>query len=214
MPPEGMPPEGAPPEQALPPEEMGEDIQNASPEEQAAADEFVLKAWELIYDDRIFPQVVELLSGGGKEGGNPVEGLAMATEMVVTRVMGLANDAGAELNPIAVYNAAGDVLEELAEVSRRGKIKDYSEDPDALEAAWFKALDMFRENMEGRGEIDKASANAGLDGLKQANQDGKLERVMRKLADDDMSGQAGGDVPQEKPPAGRRPKGFASAMGV
>jgi hypothetical protein len=82
-----------------------------------------------------------------------------------------------------------------------------------LEAAWFRALDIFRENMEGRGEIDKASANAGLEGLKMADQDGKLERVMRKLADDDMSGQAGGDVPQDEP-AAPRPKGFASAMGA
>jgi hypothetical protein len=214
IPPDAVPPEAVPPEEgALPPEQANPlqgGIQQASPEEQAQADEFVLKAWQLIYDDRTFPQIVEMLKGGG---GNPVQGLAMATDMVVSRVGQAAEDSGKELMPDAVMFAFGEVLEELAEVSRRAKIKDYAEDRDSLEGAYFQAIDLYRDRLQKAGVLDQESHKQGLEQLMQADKDGTLEQIMRQLAEEDSSGQAGGDVPPPEAEARPKRKGMGSAMG-
>jgi hypothetical protein len=187
----------------------------ASPEEQAQADEFVAHAWEVIYDDATFPQMLETLKGGAGEGaqGNPIQGLATATEMVMSRVGQAAEDSGQQLQGDVVMFAFGEVLEELAEVSRRAKIKDYAQDRDGLESAYFQALDIYRDRLQKAGVLDQASHQQGLEQLMQADQDGTLEKIMRDLAENDGTGQAGGP---ELPPSEKKPKrkGMAAAMGA
>lgn len=285
-----LPPE----EEVVPPEEggaqlptdtmnapMAEGMQDATPEEQAMYEQFVGRAWQLIYDDRTFPHIVEMLRGGAgpatpeavppegapppgamppeaggvppgappppegggvptaqvppPEGGaipgevppegpsppegetptgegDPTAGLASATDMVVAKVGEAAEEAGQELQPDVVFHAAGDIFEELAEISRRANIKDYSEDPDALESAWFQALDLYRERLQSAGGIDQGAAQADLDRLVKADADGTFEKIMRSLADSDGSGPAGGAEPP--PQKEKKPKGFNAAMGI
>ena len=242
---------------------MAGGLKQASPEEQAEADRFVGRAWQLIYDDNTFPTIIEMLRGGAgpaappeqggpppeaaappeaggvppeagasaPEGvppeaapggappeapveaeGDPVKGLAQATDMVVALVGQAAEDAGVPLQPDVVFHAAGDILEELAEISRRAKIKDYSKDPDALETAWFQALDLYRERLQGAGVIDQQHAQADLDRLIAADKDGTYEKIMRDLAANDEAGPAGG--PEPPPQKDKKPKGFNAAMGI
>jgi hypothetical protein len=207
-------------EPAMPPavgdEEMG--ITQASPEEQAEMERFVGRAWELIYSDNTFPQIVTMLEGGAEEGneGDPVGGLAAATEMVVARVAQAADQAGHQVPPDVLYHAGADILEELAEVSRRGKIKDYSQDKDGLERAWLMALDRFRERLTRVGEIDQGSAKADLDRLVAMDQNGTLEKIMRDLAASDEAGQAGNPAAAGGPNAPGdfepKPKGMRRAL--
>jgi hypothetical protein len=222
MPPEEMPPEEMPPEDQLAPDEV-QDVPNdelspvaeeATPEEQAQADRFLAKAWELIYDDNTFPKIVDMLEGGiGEDGqGDPEQGLAKATDLVVSRVAAVAEEAGEPVDPIVLYHAGADVFEDLAEVSRRGRIKDFSQDSDGLERAWFMALDMYRDRLTQSGALDEADAKAGLDQLQRADENGSLERIMRNLAGNQNAGQAGGE--EIPPEAARRPKGFGQAMGA
>lgn len=208
---EAMPPE-APPDAAIPPAvgDQEEGITPASPEEQEEMEHFVGRAWELIYDDKTFPRVVEMLSGGGKDGGDPVHGLAMATEMVVARVAQAADQAGHQVPPDVLYHAGADILEELAEVSRRGQIKDYSQDPDSLERAWLEALDIFRDRLQKAGELDQESAKADLDRLIAMDQNGMLEKIMRDLDASDRGGQAGDAGPNA--PKGFKPKGMGAGV--
>jgi hypothetical protein len=216
LPPEELPAQGPPPpDDAIPPAvgDQEEGVTQASPEEQAAFDKFVEKAWELIYSDQVWPQVLEMLEGGGDDTqeGDPVRGLAVATESIVARVAQAADQAGDRLQPDVVFHAAGDILEELAEVSARGKIKDYSKDPDALESAWFQALDMFRERLDGVGEIDQQHAQMDMEKLIQMDDNGTLEKIMRDLAANDKSGPAGGPEPGPNAPQGFKPRGMGVA---
>jgi len=193
-------------------EEQG--ITQATPEEQEQADHLVGKALQLIYSDGMFEQVVDMLEGGAGEGaeGDPGRGFAMATDMIVARGGQEAEDAGEQINPDVAHAAFGDILEELAEVSRRGKIKDYSQDKDALESAYFQALDLYRERLQGAGVIDQEHAKGDMSKLEEMDKNGQLERIMRDLAANDRAGSAGG---QEPPPEKeKRPKGFNAAMGV
>jgi hypothetical protein len=212
--PPGQPPGNQPMPEELPPENpLAGGTKQASPEEQKQLEEIVGHAWELIYADNTFPQVVEMLKGGEGEGGDPAKGLAEATNLIVGRVVQMAEEAGQPLAPDVLFHAGAEILEDLAEISRVGRIKDYSTDPDAMERAWFEALDLFRTQMEQSGTLDEASAQAGMDQLMQADQDGTLERTMRGLADADRSGQAGGPEEEMPPPQQRKPRGLGAAMG-
>lgn len=180
---------------------MGSGIQQASPEEQEMFDRFVTRGMEMIYDDRMFPKVVDMLDGGAgeeDEEGDPDTGLAMTAEMVVSKVQDMAEQAGQKLPGDVLFHAGLDIIEELAEVSRRAKIKDYSQDPDALERATFKALDLYREKAQKSGKLDQGVAKQDLDTLMQMDSNGQLNKTMRDLASSDESGQAGGEVPEPK----------------
>jgi len=183
---------------------------HASPEEQAAADQFVGRSWQLIYDDRMFPQIVEMLRG--PQGGDPAEGLATVTDLVVAKVAHTADQAGVAVPPDAMFHASGDVLEELAEVSKRAQIKDYSQDKNALERAWFQFLDKFRQRLDGVGEIDQAGAQNDLGKLMRADKNGTLEKVMRDLNEQDNSGVAGGEPGEGEPTEPPPPSGQGGPM--
>jgi hypothetical protein len=192
-------PGGPPPEQGPPPD------QAAAPPNQGAPP-----------PDQGVPPPDQAPPGGppGEATGDPVKGLAQATDLVVARVGQAAEDSGQPLQPDVVFHAAGDILEELAEISRRAKIKDYSKDPDALETAWFQALDMYRERLQQAGVIDQGHAQADLDRLIAADKDGTYEKIMRDLAASDNSGQAGGPDLSSEEKKEPKPKGFGKAMGI
>lgn len=221
MPPDEMPPEQqAPPDAAMPPAvgDQEEGITPASPEEEEERERMVGRAWELIYDDNTFPRIVEMLAGSGGEGGgegDPAKGLAMATEMVVARVAEAADRAGHQIPPDVLYHGGADILEELAEVSRRGGIKDYSQDQDALERAWLDAIEIFRDRLAKSGELDQASAKTDLDRLIAMDQNGMLEKIMRDLDASDNAGQAGTagpNAPEGFAPPSFKPRGMGAAM--
>lgn len=176
------------------------DAQEASPEEQELYDRFVSKAFLLVYDKAFFPKVVDMLAGEG----DPIEGLARVTATVVVRVMKAAKEAGQELGGDVLFHAAKEIFEDLAELSRRAGIKDYSQDPDSLEGAYFRALDAFRMMLEGDGGIDRESAQADLAMLQQMDADGELEGMFRDLAARDETG-AGAPTEEQTDEAAAEP---------
>jgi hypothetical protein len=186
----------------------------ASPEEQEQANRLVARAWQLIYSDNVLPQIVTTLEGGAGEDadGDPVAGLAQATDIVAARIGQAAEEAGEQLMPDAAHFAFGEILEELAEVSRRAGIKDYSQDKDALETAYFQALDIYRERLQQAGVINQEHAQQDMQKLVAMDQNGQLERILRDLAANDEAGAAGG--PEPPPEKEKKPKGFNAAMGV
>jgi hypothetical protein len=194
------------------PDNVDSSIKEASPEEQAQYDHFVGKAMEVIYSEKMFDKIVDLLDGGadGKDGGDPIKGLAIAAEMVVARIGAAAEQAGETLSPDVVLHAGAEILEDLANISKEAKIHDFAGDPDGLEAAWYQALDLFRERLEKSGELDKQKAAQDLDKLIAMDQNGTLEKILRDLAANDEAGPAGGEEPP--PPAKAKTKGFATAM--
>lgn len=208
-----------PDDEELPPdndgaEEVGEPEQNpdnlvndpmgsspASPEEQAQYDQFVSTAMDLMYDDKMKGPLLDMLDGAqGSDGGNPVEGLAMATVMVVSRVKQVAEQAGDQIDPIVLFHAGGEIMGQLADMSAAAGIKDYSEDPQSLHGAYYRAIDLYIEQARKNGEIDDAGAAQDLQRLLKADSDGQLEQIMMKLAQDDESG--AGEGQDQEPPSG------------
>lgn len=206
--PEGSvsPPPGAAP--AAQPRTLTADAQQATPEEQELYEQFVSKAFMLVYDEKFFPTVVEMLRGGD----DPIEGLAVAASTVIARVLTAAKDAQADLPGDVAFHAGKEVFEDLAELSRQAGIHDFSADPDAFEGAYFRTLDRLRQTLEGTGDINKEAAEADLAMLQQMDESGELEGLFRDLAsrDDAALGNGGGapapdtsgQAPSPVPPSG------------
>lgn len=202
-------PQDGPPEQ----QDAGA-AQQASPEEQGQYDQFVGRAMELIYNQKMFPQVVEMLRGGHNDGQDPKEagassgsaqGLAHATAMIITRVYKAATDAGAELSPDVIFHGGTEIFGQLAEISDKAGISDYANDRDQLEAAYFLAVDTAMQQLRKAGVVDEASAKDALQQLQGMDAKGELEQVFRDLDAKDQS--QGGAEPEpandnEVPPQG------------
>lgn len=163
----------------------GGDPNQASPEEQAQYERFVGRGMELIYSDEMFEQVVDMLDGDGED---PRKGLAAAASMIVLRVARAADEAGQQLSPDVVYHAGKELFEQLAEVSDKAGLSDYANDPDALEGAFFMAIDQVIDQLAGVGEIDQEGAKAQLAELQKMDQSGDLEKMFRDLSEQDGAG--------------------------
>ncbi|WP_147307874.1 hypothetical protein [Fulvimarina endophytica] len=175
--------------------------QPASPEEQALYEKFVSKAFLMVYDKKFIPKVLEMLAGGD----DPLEGLAVTASMVIARVMKAAKDAGQKLPGDVAFAGAKEIFEDLAELSRRAGIKDYSQDRDALEGAMFRTMDQLRMILEQSGDIDREAAKADLAMLQEMDQSGQLERLFMDLAQKDEAAGAQPQAPatSEAPPKRR-----------
>ena len=175
-------------------------FQQAAPEEQDLYDRFVGRALQLIYSDEMNPKILDMLDGGAGEGaeGDPADGLAQATAMIVARVGAAAEQAGQQLSPDVVLHAGTEIFEDLANLSKVAKIKDYTQDKEAFQRAYFGALDHYRNLLQGAGEIDQQSAQGDYEKLQQMDAEGKLDPLFRKLASDDAAREGAN---QNEPPA-------------
>ena len=174
-----------PPQAGAPPAEEGEPQPNVTPEEQAELDRFVDKAFELIYDDAVQPKILKRLGGEG----NPVDGLAATTAMVVKRVEDSAEKAGQPVSPDILFHGGKQILEDLAELSERAGIYEY--DQEELDGAGLRALDLYRDAKAKSGTLDEGAIKQDFDAVVQADQQGQLGQMFPGL-EEFGGGQAGG----------------------
>lgn len=181
----------AQPDQAMPEQEaaQGSDLfgeeQEATPEEQDTYNRVVGRAYQLIYDEKMFPKILEQLKGGG----NPPEGLARTAAMVVAKIAAAVNEKADQVgvSPEIAFNAGKEIFEDLAELSKRAGIKDYSQDPDAFEGAFFSALDQYRIMAQEAGDVKPETFQDDFAKLKAMDEDGSLEGRIQGLAQRDAS---------------------------
>lgn len=180
--------------------------QKASPEEQALYDQFVGEAFNMIYDKRMLPGVLEMLRGGG----DPVGGLATAAAQVTAKVYASAQKAVQKIPPDVLLHAGTEIYEDLADLSKTAGIKDFSQDKDAFEGGYFRALDEFRVMMQKSGMTDQAGAQQDLARLQEMDKDGSLEQMMMGLAEKDAGGKPGMGSNEPASSGGLMPKGRAA----
>ncbi|MEM7674513.1 MAG: hypothetical protein AAF449_00770 [Myxococcota bacterium] len=156
--------------------------QEASPEEQASYDQLVGNALVLAFDKERLPSVLKGLRGGD----DPIEGLSRTAANIFVRV---AKDAEANGVPLAgeVSFAAGtEIVESLAELSTAAGIHDFENDAEALEGAYFRALDHARVMMQQSGGLSQETAQQDMARLQAMDESGELERMMVGLAESDV----------------------------
>jgi hypothetical protein len=197
----GQMPAGTPPAQpAGQPMATGE-MQQASPEEQQAYEQFVGNGMKLMYAPSSFPRIVEMLQPD--EGQDPKEALAIAAATVVSRVIQSAEQAGKPISGDVMLHGGTELFEELADLATKVGAHDFANDPDAMEGALFIAMDQLRTMMQSSGQLDGQSAQEEFGKLQQMSESGELETMLRGLA------KGGGQEPTKQEPAG-----LAQAAGV
>lgn len=144
----------------------------ASPEEQQMYDEFVNKAYELVYNgNKVSPQVMEALKGDG----NPVDGLANATAMVVMRTEDSATQKGRKIPGDVVFHAGTEVLEDLADLASQAGIHDFTE--EEMEGAAYQALDIYRAQRQQQGSLDMGAIGQDFEQIMAAEKSGQLDQM-------------------------------------
>jgi len=155
---------------------------NVSPEEQGQYDQFVKNAYALIYDPKMLPEgkpgsehaIVKRIAAGG----NPVEGLANATVMIVARLSESAKENGTQISPDVLFHGGMEIMEDLANLAMVTGVHTFSE--KELEQASYVAMDMYR-SIKGN-EIDPNVIGQDLEMLKQASDAGKLDELAPGLS--------------------------------
>ena len=189
-------------------ETMSAELTDATPEEQELYERFVGRAYQMVYSEKMRGQIKQMLAGGG----DPVEGLARTTALVVGRVALAAEKGGAKLKGDVVFAAGKEIFEDLAEFSKVAGIKDYSKDPKALEGAFFRALDHFRLMMTQAGRANPETFKPDMDKLTKMNETGELDTYLRRLAEIESERRASGEEEQPDGEAPERGGGMGAAL--
>lgn len=184
----GMPPDDAAPRPLLgsvqtapaeAPTETGDEEQtNVTPEEQAAKDKFVNNAFLLIYDKKVLPTILNRLNRADSPE-RAVEALADTTAMVVMRLEDSAAKKGRPLSPDILMHGGKEVLEDLADLSARIGIHDYT--PEEIEAAVYRAMDEYREVRGKQGGLNQEAINQEFQSVLAADREGRLGELIPGL---------------------------------
>lgn len=177
----------------------------ATPEEQAAYDEFVKEGLRLLYEGgEVRPSVLKLLDDDPSDlmavlenaeelqQFSPVVALAAAAALITLQV---AKETGQTEGVILLHGGQA-LLEELAELAQQAGIYDYSEDEMGM--AMRMAADLFREAAADEGIINLDEAKEEWGEIVQADQEGRLGDVLPQLANAEVA-----QPPQQEVPDGQ-----------
>ena len=167
-------PQGVAPEAGY----TGEEGQpNVSPEEQAQYDKFVDNGLKLIYSEGMMEKIQERMGAGG----NPIEGLANVTFMVVNRLVASAEKAGQKISGDVLLHGGVEILEDLANLAQESGIHEFTD--DEMESALYATMDLHGEHKTKSGTLDKEAHMNDFAALIEADKSGALEGEFPGLKD-------------------------------
>ena len=156
---------------------MGGGKANATPEQQAAYNEFVGTALMHVFgDEKVMGRII------GSIGEDPVQDIGRTAANIGYVVLKKAQQAGKTVPPEVILHGGQEIVGVLAEVAKAGKRIDMP--PEDIEKAYFVAADTFRQMMQGEGGIDPETAAADIEALRQMEESGELEAMMQAAAQD------------------------------
>jgi hypothetical protein len=126
-----------------------------TPEEQQAYDEFVARAYLVIFDEKagaLRAGIADML----RDGEDPVGALAETTAAIYGRVSMEARKAAKEIAPDVRQGAITEIFEKLAEIAELMNGNFMKTDKD-LEAAYLQAVDAVRISETSAGGVDPAA---------------------------------------------------------
>jgi hypothetical protein len=145
----------------------------ASPEEQAIYEKFVLNCLNILYDPKVRGTVATMLKGADHD---PIGVLAKIAVMIVSRVNDSANG---QLDHVLMQQGATELIEAIAQLSDVIHAHHYTD--EEKQGALYRGTDMFQAELKAKGEIDPNAAKAQMQQLAQADQSGELDRQMPGL---------------------------------
>lgn len=184
----GQAPRGQP--RGVAPETDFQGQANVTDAEQQEYDLFMDRAFQLMYDEKVLPNLLERM----KQSGNPVEGLASTTVHIVRRLVDSARRQGKQIDPAVLLHGGSDVLADLAMVAGKAGVHDYTD--EEIENAAYAAVDMFGTEELERGTLDKDAIARDFQDLIRANEQGRIDELVPGLSDKarQIQSRGGGNV--------------------
>ncbi|MEK9722784.1 MAG: hypothetical protein VW405_04780 [Rhodospirillaceae bacterium] len=167
---------------------------NVSPEEQQQYEAFVKTAIEqVVLNDKVLPALGQRLKGDG----DPIDGLAATTAMVVKRVDQAAREKGSPFSDDVLLHGGAEVMGYIAQLAEDAGIHSYSDED--IETAGYRAMDLYREMSQKDGSIDQQAAAQDFNELIQADKAGKLGQMIPGIEEKAAQmNSRGGDPQQQK----------------
>lgn len=167
------------------PDEQGEP---ATPEEQAAYEEFVKTGYDLMYaGGKVNPGVMKMLDedpsdliaalGDSDEFKqfSPVVALAATAAIITIKTC----EKTGEKDGAIILHGGKAILEDLVEVAGKAGIRDYSE--EEMGQAFHMGADLFRQAAEAKGLVDMDQAKQEWGEITTADKEGRLGDVIPQL---------------------------------
>ena len=163
--PEDMPAQGDP----------GDEQPNVSPELQQQYDRFVVNGIQMIQASS--GKIIERL----KASQNPIEGLASATVMIVTRLEDSAESKGVKIDPEVLVNGGLEIMGTLAEVAEAANIHSFTE--EEIENAGYAAMDQYGTARKQSGKLDEQAIGRDYQQMLEADKAGRLDEVLPGISE-------------------------------
>ncbi len=174
----------------------GEGQSNVPPEEQAQYDQFVKNGMHLMYDEKTTDQLLQNVSSNE----SPVEGLANALVVIVSKLDDSAEQAGQEISGDVKMHGGQELLEQLAELVEEAGIHEYT--PEEMESAFLLSVDMYRSMKQEQGKLPVDDLGQDFAELQQADAEGRLDEIAPGASE--FAQRAGAPEDEEMPPQGGR----------
>lgn len=150
---------------------------NVTPEEQEQYNQFVTNGMQAMYDEKSLPQMLQAIQGDG----NPVEGLANALVMLVTRLEDSAEQAGQKISGDVMLHGGTELLEQMADLSKEAGMHDFNK--QELEEALYTAMDLYRGFRQEQGKLEPEPYVQDIQALQAAEESGNVDDVMPGLTE-------------------------------
>ena len=157
------------------PSDPSEPVPNVTPEEQAQYDDFVENGMLLLFAPETNSAMREAMSAQA----DPVEALAQALVPVVIRLAESALAEGVAVSGDVMMQGSVELLEQLAEWAEAEGL--VAVDEGVLEAATYRALDLYREQGGQMGLIDEEAVAEDYGELEALSGAGQLEAALPEL---------------------------------
>lgn len=189
------PEDGAPPAPGTPLRDVnppgGEQGEEATPEEQASYEQAMGLAMDMIYpkdQGKVAEPVLAHLQGKFDNdektlfaqadpplGESPNDALSATAVMIVMMIDNAAEQAGHEIPDASLHQAGQEILGDLAEVMEAMTKQEI--DQDAVDAAWYRALDLWRV-ASPRAQRQQGALQEGFEQVLAADKDGTLDKLI------------------------------------
>lgn len=182
---------------------------NATPEEQAAYENFIKMAMEIIYNGgRVNQSILDRLAlrtGSEDESLQAIKALATVSVIVVTHVQDAIKQGGASIDPAVMYHAASEVMADLADLAGKPNPKtgkpSHTYTQKELDGAWIRAVDQYQQEQTASGDLPKGAMSHDWGEVVGAARAGKLEAIAPILGEaaQKMRGAVEAPAKQEAP---------------
>ncbi len=168
----------------------------ATPEEQAQLQEFVTNGVHMMNTKEGAKKIVQAIQADG----DPVTGLATAVSAIIMRLEDSAEKKGVEIDSDILMHGGAELMSVAADLSKQVGAHQFTD--EEIEAAAYKAIDMYRVTRQEQGKLDQQAIGEDLQMLQAAEQQGGLESVLPGISQavQGMDQPAAPGVPPAAPP--------------